>query len=155
MECGGADGQLAQAILGKASVTALVDGAEADWAIPVMGQLGGVAGIENIFLAGANDQARGSNAAGRLHRRRRGDGRVDRGDGGDLLIIQGAKHGRTTAHAVANHAELARGNRNIASAKFYPSGNLQRGFHIRGQVAVVGEGAGLRIGGYHDDAPAG
>ena len=39
------------------------------------------------------------------------------GDGGDLLVIQGAQHGRATAHAVANHAELARGDRNIASAK--------------------------------------
>ena len=51
LEGGGADGQLAQAIFGKAGVAALVDGAEADWAIPVMGQLGGVAGIENVFLA--------------------------------------------------------------------------------------------------------
>ena len=56
---------------------------------------------------------------------------------------------------MANHAELARGDRNISGAELYPGGNLQRGFHIRGQVAVVGEGAGLGIGGYHDDAPAG
>lgn len=80
---------------------------------------------------------------------------VNGGDGGDLLVIQGAKHGRATAHAMANHAELARGDRDIASAQLDPSGNLQRGFHIRGQVAVVGEGAGLGIGGYHHDAPAG
>ena len=56
---------------------------------------------------------------------------------------------------MANHAELARRYGDIAGSELYPSGDLQRRFHVCRQVAVVREHAGLRIGGDHNDAPAG